>query len=149
MSTPIYITTPGLRLPDAPSQPAGASETPDLLRQLIDVQKEQLALSRMQAANQDQLSRWRAFLGRWQDEFPDVAPACKQVLPVIERAYLRLLQELTDKLRGEDAEDLENEFALAEFLDKYGVRLNQLATIMGQLAPLSDACPPPGDKVTG
>jgi len=102
-----------------------------------------------QAANHDQVARWRAFLGRWQEEFPDVAPACKQVLPVIERAYLRLMQELTDKLRGEDADDLDNEFALAEFLDKYGVRLNQLAGVMSQLAPLSDACPPPGDKVTG
>ena len=56
MSTPIYITTPGLRLPDAPSQPATATETADLLRQLIDVQKDQLALARHQAANQDQLT---------------------------------------------------------------------------------------------
>jgi hypothetical protein len=150
MNTPIYVNSPGLRLPDAPSQPAAATESADLLRQLVELQKEQIHLLRIQVANQDALARWKAFLARWQEEFPDVAPACKQVLPAVERAYMRLMQELTDRLRGDEPTDLDNEYELTEFLDRYGVRLNQLSTVMSQLAPLSDVCPPPAsDKVSG
>ena len=73
----------------------------------------------------------------------EIGPAAKQVLPVIERVYLKMIQELADKLRGDDPDDLDNEYVLAEFLDRYGMRLSQLGTIMGQLAPIADATPPP------
>jgi hypothetical protein len=106
------------------------------------VQKELLAVQRTQAAAQDGLARWRAFLARWQTDFPDIGMACKLVLPLVERAYLNLIRELTDRLREEDG-GLDDDFALGEFLDRYGMRLNQLATILGQLAPLADAAPPP------
>ena len=49
---------------------------------------------------------------------------------------------LVHQLCGDDPEDLDNEFVLAEFLDKYGMRLSQLGTIMGQLAPIAEAAPP-------
>ncbi|MGL4422940.1 MAG: hypothetical protein ACRCZF_19890 [Gemmataceae bacterium] len=143
MSTPIYVNSPGIRLPEAPTASANALEQNDLLRQLLEIQKEQLAIARQQIQNADTVTRWRNFLQRWQSEFPDVGPACKQVLPVVERVYLSMMQELADRLRGPDADDLDSEFTLMEFLDKYGVRLNQLATVMGQLAPIADACPPP------
>ena len=152
MNTPIYVTPPGLRLPDAPA-PHPGGETADLLRQLLDVQKEQLALAKAAAAAGDGVARWRGFLAKWQAEFPDVGAAAKQVLPAVERVYLKMIQELADRLRGDDADDLDNEFTLAEFLDKYGMRLSQLGTIMGQLAPIAEAAPPPppasDDKVTG
>ena len=77
------------------------------------------------AAAQDGLARWRAFLTRWQTDFPDIGLTCKQVLPVVERAYLSLIKEMTDRLREEET-GLEDEFALNEFLDRYGMRLNQL-----------------------
>ena len=66
------------------------------------------------------------------------------MLPVVERAYLKMIQELTDRLRGEDG-GLDNEFVLAEFLDRYGMRLGQLGTIIGQLGPLAEAAPPAPD----
>ena len=66
------------------------------------------------------------------------AGACRQVLPVLERAYLSLLGELTEKLAAEP-DALADEFVLSEFLDRYGMRLGQLANILGQVAPLADA----------
>src|SRR5205085_2928519 len=36
-----------------------------------------------------------------------------------------------------------NELVLNEFLDKYGVRLVQLATVMSQVGPLAEAAPAP------
>jgi hypothetical protein len=136
MDAPIYVTPPTVNLPAPPI----SSEVADLLRQMMEVQKEQLTVLRAQATAQDGNARWRAFLSRWQGDFPDIGSACRQVMPAIERAYLGLIQELTDRLRGDDGE-LDNEFALGEFLDRYGMRLGQLGTILNQLGPLADAAP--------
>lgn len=138
-NAPIYAAPSSVRVPELPPPLPAATESVELLRVLVELQKEQLGLARQAAANADAQARWRAFLGRWKDEFPDIGPACKQVLPAVERAYLRLLTELTDRLRGDDPEDLDNEFTLNEFLDRYGTRLNQLGTVVSQLSPLSDA----------
>jgi hypothetical protein len=148
---PIIVAPPRVNVPSATaSVPAATTELSDLLRQLIDVQKEQLQLAR---SNADTQSRWRNFLSRWQEEFPHVGSACKEVLPIIERSYLRMIQELTDRLRGDEPDDLENEFVLAEFLDKYGLRLSQLGTIVGQLSPIAEATPlpppPPSEPANG
>lgn len=143
MNTPIYVTPPGVRLPDVSAPVPGHDDHTELLRQLLEVQKEQLNLQKTQAAASDSSARWRGFLTKWQEEFPDVGQSAKNVLPVVERAYLGMIQELADRLQGEDAEDLDDEFVLAEFLDRYGMRLNQLGMIMGQLAPIADAAPPP------
>ena len=126
-----------VRLPD----PLPPGDVPDLLRQVLEVQRDQLAVLRQQAAQNDGGARWRAFLGRWKEEFPDIGPACKTVLPVVERAYLTLVQDLTDRLMDNDAEPLENEFVLNEFLDRYGTRLGQLGTVLSQISPLADAAP--------
>ena len=141
MNSHSYITMPApVQMPDmVPPQ----QEVPDLLRQMLELQREQVSLLRTQVAAQDNLSRWKAFLNRWSEEFPDIGGACKQVLPVVERAYLVMLKELTDRLQGDEADDITEEFVLNEFLDRYGIRLGQLATIISQLSPLADAAPAP------
>lgn len=141
---PIFVAPPNVNVPNnGPAPPI--NETAELLRQLIDIQRDQLTLARNAAAAADQQARWRNFLARWQTDFPDIGIACKAVLPTMERAYLRMIHELTDRLRGDDPDDLESEFVLAEFLDKYGLRLSQLGTIVSQLSPLADAAPSPSE----
>ncbi len=139
MNGPTYVTMPApVRLPDLPSP---QQETQELLRQMLELQREQVSLLRTQVAQADNLARWKAFLSRWSEEFPDIGSACKKVMPTVERAYLVMLQELTDRLNSDDPEDITEEFVLNEFLDRYGMRLGQLATIISQLAPLADATP--------
>lgn len=138
MNPSIICASPGIRLPEVSSASQQAVETADLLRQLLDVQREQLALSRAIAMNNDPVLRWRRFLDKWTGEFPDIAHTCKTVLPTIERVYLTMMTELTERLQSDD-EDFDSEFVLGEFLDKYGMRLNQLSTIIGQLSPMADA----------
>jgi len=140
MDGSLYVTSPMLRLApgdNAPSQPQ-TSEVQLLLRQVLEIQKEQLAVLKAQQAANDSQSRWRAFLARWNHEFPGVGSACRTTLPIVERAYLTLLEELTDKLQSEDA-DIDNEFALSEFLDRYGMKLGQLGSVLSQLGPIADA----------
>jgi hypothetical protein len=140
MDASIYVAPPAVALPDPPTAAGGGPDLGELLRQVLDVQREQLAVLKAQSAAQDAQARWRAFLTRWQGDFPDLGTSCRQVLPLVERAYLGLIQELTDRLRDPDG-GLDNEFLLGEFLDRYGMRLGQLGTILSQLGPLADAAP--------
>jgi hypothetical protein len=110
----------------------------DLLRQLLETQREQLHQMKVNAAAQDNSNRWRAFLDRWKDDFSGVPAACKKVLPLLERAYISLIVDLTDHLDEQGEECAGNEFALAEFLDRYGIRLNQLGALLSLVGPLAE-----------
>jgi hypothetical protein len=46
-------------------------------------------------------------------------------------------------LRQNDNGSLDNEFVLGEFLDRYGMRLSQLGTILSIVAFLAEAASPP------
>jgi hypothetical protein len=126
-----------------PEPPSPAREIADLLRQLVGLQQEQIGLVKAQIAGQDNGSKWRTFLARWEEEFPQIGAACKQALPILERAYLGLVRELTERVNAAEAAELDDEFVLGEFLDRFGIRLGQLGNILSQLAPLADAAPAP------
>jgi hypothetical protein len=137
MNAPIYITPPpAVPLPEPPPPPR---EVAQLLRQLVGLQEEQVGLLKAQVANQDSAGRMRGFLTRWAEEFPGIGAACRQAMPVLERAYLTLVRELTDRVNSAEHGELDDEFVLGEFLDRFGIRLGQLGNILGQLAPLADA----------
>ncbi len=123
---------------EPPATPPAVPEVVDLLRQILEVQREQLTYQRAAAAAHDMTARWRAFLSRWQQDFPDLADGCRKALPHLERCYGQLIHDLTDKLSDED-HSLDNDFALQEFLDRYGMRLAQLGTILNLVSPLADA----------
>src|SRR5438045_1646429 len=111
---------------EAPHTPS-ASTSPEvvaLLRQILEVQKEQLNYQRAAAAAHDMTSRWKAFLSRWQREFPYLSEDCRRAMPILEKAYGRMIAELAEKLNGED-DALDSDFALQDFLDRYGMRLAQ------------------------
>jgi hypothetical protein len=113
-------------------------ETVELLRQLLEVQREQLAYQRAAAAAHDATARWRGFLARWQKDFPELPTNCRRALPILERCYGQLIRDLTERLTDDDAD---NEFTLQEILDRYGMRLAQLGTILSLVAPLAEAGP--------
>lgn len=120
-----------------PAQTTLAPDVADLLRQILEVQREQLAAQRAAAAAHDMTARWRSYLARWQDEFPDLSDGCRQAMPHLERCYGQMISDLTERLNDEDGVD--TDFALSEFLDRYGMRLAQLGTILNLVAPLADA----------
>lgn len=136
MSAPVYVMPPLLTGPAAPPAPPG--EVADLLRQLLAVQQEQVALMKAQAASHDAGKRWRAFLDRWGGEFPGIGGACAGAIPALERAFLTVVRDLTDTLAADD-DALADEFALSEFLDRFAPKLTQVANALNLLAPLADA----------
>lgn len=134
MSAP--VPTPPL----PPADPAAAQVA--LLTQLLEVQREQLTYLQHLTAAHDGNARWRAFLARWREDFPELAVACREAVPVLERTYGKLITELTEHLRDNGDDALDNDFGLQEFLDRYGMRLAQLGTILNLVAPLAESGSP-------
>jgi hypothetical protein len=121
----------------------GAAETAELLRQLLEVQKEQLNLQRAAAQAHDMGSRWKAYLSKWQNEFPELPEACRFALPILEKSYGAMIADLADHLKQNGSEALDNDFALGDFLDRYGMRLSQLGTILSLVSFLAEAAGAP------
>jgi hypothetical protein len=129
--------TPSLTPPAPPS-----TETPaELLRQLLEVQREQLGL--MQATNAREMegnaARWQNFFARWHDDYPGLGKSLKEVLPAVERAFLRLMDEMARHLKDEDAGGIDDDFSLGEFLDRYAIRAGQLGTVLNLLGQMAEA----------
>ena len=131
-----FDITSNTKAPVPPPAPITPNTVPDLLRQILEVQREHLSFLR---ATHDANARWRAFLARWREDFPELPESCQQALPILERSYSALIAELAEYLRQDGTETLDTDFALQEFLDKYGMRLAQLGTILNLVAPLAEA----------
>ena len=123
--------------PPNPTPAVASNDVVELLRQILEVQREQLTYQRNAAAAHDMTARWRSFLSRWNTTFPDLSEACRRAMPLLERCYGQMISDLTEKLSEEDA--LDSDFAVQEFLDRYGMRLAQLGTILNLVGPLAEA----------
>lgn len=134
-----FVVTPSTQTDMSPPTNDSGSEVAELLRQLLEVQREQLTLQRAAAQAHDMGSRWRSYLNRWQQEFPELPEACKYALPILERSYGQVIADLATHFREHGADALESDFALGDFLDRYGMRLNQLGTILSLVAYIAEA----------
>lgn len=137
----------GSQDPAAPAPPLVPDQPTDLLRQILELQRDQLAqilqvqrdhLAQVRAAALDNNNRWRNLLSRWHQDLPSFMDHCKRAFPVLEKAYIEMLAGMVEEL-SEQAEDLENDFALQDFLDRYGNRLSQLGQLMYLSGSLAEA----------
>jgi hypothetical protein len=133
----VSSATPATTTGAQPAPPV-CNDPAELMRQMLEVQRQQLAVQQALVAAHDQGARWRAFLARWREEFPELGEACRTVLPVLERTYAALIADLADHVRNHGSGALDNDFCLQEFLDRYGMRLAQLGTILNLVAPLAE-----------
>lgn len=134
--------------PPAQAHPPVAETVPELLRQILEQHREQLQqivqiqiehLNHVRAAAQDNLARWRQLLGRWQNDHPEFAGNCKAAYPVMEKAYVHLLEKMAQELTDADEDSFDNEFAIQEFIDRYGMKVGQLSHMLSIVGPLSEA----------
>ena len=141
----IIVAPPLLRLnmltPDTPPPEAAPNETNVLLRHLIELQREQVGLMRKQYFRNDDHDRLKQLHERHGPDFAPLPTACQQVRPQIERRYLGLLSDLAERL--DDADDLDSEFALTEFLDRFGPKMMQLGHILNQVGMFAGLAPKP------
>jgi hypothetical protein len=117
----------------------GNTEVAALLLQILEVQREQLNQMKNVAAAQDAGARWRALMARWREDFPELPDGCKQAVPVLEKAYGSIVAQMVEELRDQGPDPLDSEFALQDFIDRYGMRLGQLGNILNLMGPLAEA----------
>src|SRR5262249_43968179 len=65
MNFQIDVSSCNASAPQPAPNPGPSSEVVELLRQMLEVQREQLTYQRSAAAAHDMTARWRAFLSRW------------------------------------------------------------------------------------
>ena len=136
MSFQLQISTLQFPKLEPPAKPA--NEVADLLRQMLQLQKEQLDQLRFLTALLDHSARWRQFAEKLNKEQPELAKQSKQAIRSLEQSYGMVLNDLAENLSDRDDEPLGSDYQLQEFLDRYGVRLGHLANILNALRPIGD-----------
>jgi hypothetical protein len=120
------------------------SQTLDAQRQILETQRQQLELAREAAQiGREQRSRQIAELERWQNGHEFVLDNCKDTLGKLEQVHAALMSELTNHVDENHDNLLDGEFALTDFVDRFGPRLAHLNTMLAVLRPLAAAVKKP------
>ena len=103
---------------------------------LLEVLRESLAFAKH--THQENLLRWRNILNRWDKDFPDLPADGKRAYPVLEKAYLNLVQNMMTDLIELEEDGFDSDFALQDFLDRHGMRVGQLGHLLSIVGPISE-----------
>jgi hypothetical protein len=116
------------------------SQNLELQRQSLEFQRQQLELAReaTQVAR-EQRSRQIADLERWQSGHEGVIENCKDALGKLEQVHASLMGELATYVEENHDNLMEGDFALSDFVDRFGPRLAHLNTMLAVLRPLTTA----------
>ncbi len=114
------------------------SQVVEMQKQLVELQRQHLELTReMVHVSREQRSRQAAEIERWQQSHSTMIEACKPSLAKLEAVHASLMQELTQHIDENHENLLEGDFALSDFVDRFGPRLAHLNTMLAVLRPLS------------
>jgi hypothetical protein len=112
----------------------------ELQRQILEFQRQQLELAReMTQVSREQRSRQMSELERWQNGHEYVLDACRESLANLEQVHASLMGELASYVKENYENLLDGEFALTDFVDRFGPRLAHLNTMLAVLRPLAAA----------
>ena len=114
------------------------SQTLDVQRQILDNQRQQLEMAREATQlGRDQRSRQIAELERWQNSHDGVVDHCKEALGQLESVHAALMGDLANYVDEHHENLVEGDFALSDFVDRFGPRLAHLNTMLAVLRPLA------------
>lgn len=134
--------------PPIPATPPPAdSQTADLLRVLVEQNRELISLTRrqldisnrMEDRYEKQVIGQREEFLRWVDETPGLAARSKVATEAIRNLLGKLIDDLVEYVdtNGENLED--SEFVRADMVDRYGQLLSHISSMYGILKRLSTA----------
>ncbi|HWE36686.1 MAG TPA: hypothetical protein VG406_08970 [Isosphaeraceae bacterium] len=118
------------------------SQTLELQRQSLDMQRQQLDLARELAqVSREQRQRQFAELERWQAGHEGVIDHCREALGQLEQVHAALMGDLANYVDDNHEHLIEGDFALSDFVDRFGPRLAHLNTMLAILRPLTANLP--------
>ena len=120
------------------------SQTLDVQRQILQNQQQQLELAKETAQiAREQRARQIAELERWQSGHERVLDQCRESLGQLEQVHSALMGELVNHVAENHENLLDGDFALTDFVDRFGPRLAHLNTMLAVLRPLAAAARKP------
>lgn len=120
------------------------NQTLETQRQILDAQRQQLELAREAAQfARDQRARQISELERWQTGHERVLDQCRDSLGQLEQVHAALMGELVNHVDENHDHLVEGDFALSDFVDRFGPRLAHLNTMLAVLRPLAAAARKP------
>ena len=131
-----------------PPKPSVPETVPELLRQMLELQRQgfqQLLnlqaeqLNHARGLAQENLARWRNLLTKRKEDHPELGEFCKKAYPVMEKAFVQLLETMARDAADQGEDGLDSEFAIQEFIDRYDMKVGQLSHLLGIIGPLSEA----------
>jgi hypothetical protein len=116
------------------------SQTLDIQRQVLENQRQQLELAREAAQfARDQRQRQISELERWQSSHEGVVDDCRDALSKLEGVHAALMGDLSNYVEDNHEVLVDGDFALSDFVDRFGPRLAHLNTMLAVLRPLAAA----------
>lgn len=119
----------------------------NLQSQSLEIQRQTLELVRQQTemirettqVAREQRARQIADLERWQQGHADVLEHCQESLGKLEQVHASLMSDLSEYIDDNHENLVEGDFALSDFVDRFGPRLAHLNTMLAILRPLAAA----------
>ncbi|HBE69574.1 MAG TPA: hypothetical protein DDW52_15620 [Planctomycetaceae bacterium] len=115
-----------------------------LLTQMVAAQQKQnQLLEQLVQANVNTQKQRQTELQQWKDANPRLANACRDAAEKLSNVQAEFLEKLTDEIDVHDEDMYDSEYALNEFLDRFGPRLAHLNGVLQVLAQLGSGQPTP------
>lgn len=116
------------------------SQSLDMQRQMLEMMRQQTEMLRetTQVAR-DQRARQVADLERWQQGHAEILENCQESLGKLEQVHASLMADLAQYVDENHENLVEGDFALSDFVDRFGPRLAHLNTMLAVLRPLAAA----------
>ena len=116
------------------------SQTLEIQKQILQNQQQQLELAKEAAQlARDQRQRQISELERWQNSHENVVDQCRESLGQLEQVHASLMNEMVNHVADNHDNLVEGDYALTDFVDKFGPRLAHLNTMLAILRPLAAA----------
>lgn len=114
------------------------SQTLELQRQSLEQERQILELTRENTqVAREQRARQVADLERWQGSHEGVIDNCKDALSKLEAVHASLMRDMSEYVDDHHENLVDGDFALSDFVDKFGPKLAHVNTMLAVLRPLA------------
>lgn len=132
----------------APAVSADAAETARLLRDMVALQRRscELLAELVNQVSQQQRQR-NAELKAWKEANPRLSESCRQAAEALTKVHADFLSNIATEAADNAENFSDSDYALGDFLDRFGPRLAHFNGVLQLLAQLGAPLPqPPAEK---
>jgi len=136
--------------PAAAAAPIDAAETNRLLREMVTLQQRSCELLGELVTQVSLQQRQRtAELKAWREANPELAASCREAAESLSKVHTEFLSTIAREACDNADGFTDSDYALGDFLDRFGPRLAHFNGVMQLFAQLGAQPPAPAEKPAG